>query len=63
MTANFFDVMRIAPVLGGVFTAEHEIPGQDAVIVLSHGLWQRQFGGRPDVLGQRIDPERPAATK
>lgn len=53
-TANFFDVMGIAPTLGRVFTAANEVPGKDTVVVLSHGLWQRRFGGTPDVLGKTI---------
>jgi putative ABC transport system permease protein len=54
VTASFFDVMQVRPVLGRVFTAEQEIPGQDTVVVLSQGFWQRRFGGAPDVLGQTI---------
>jgi putative ABC transport system permease protein len=53
-TASFFDVMGTQPILGRVFTDEHEKSGNDAVIVLSHGLWQRKFGGSPDVLGRTI---------
>jgi predicted permease len=53
-TANFFDVMGVAPLIGRVFTAAHETPGRDAVVVLSHGLWQRRFGGAPDALGRTV---------
>jgi putative ABC transport system permease protein len=53
-TANFFDVMGLPPVLGRVFTADREASGDDEVIVLSYGLWQRRFGGRTDVLGETI---------
>jgi putative ABC transport system permease protein len=54
VTANFFDVMGIQPALGRVFTAENEVPGKDTVVVLSHGLWQRRFGGARDVLGRTL---------
>ena len=54
VTANFFAVMGVAPLVGRVFTGDHEKPGQDAVIVLSHGLWQRKFGGSAAVLGATI---------
>ncbi len=54
VTANFFDVMKVQPVMGRLFTAEHETPGRDAVVLLSHGLWQRRFGGANDVLGRTI---------
>ena len=53
-TANFFDVMGVRPTLGRVFTEAQEVPGQDAVVVISHGLWQRRFGGTADVLGKTI---------
>jgi predicted permease len=53
-TANFFDVMGIQPLIGRVFTEAQETPGNDAVIVLSEGLWQRRFGGARDVLGRTI---------
>lgn len=54
VTASFFDVMKVPPLIGRVFTAEQEMPGQDTVVVLSHGLWQRRFGGAPDVLGRTM---------
>ncbi|HXW08651.1 MAG TPA: ABC transporter permease [Vicinamibacterales bacterium] len=54
VTASFFDVMGVAPAIGRVFTADHETPGRDQVVVLSHGLWQRRFGGAPDVVGRTI---------
>jgi predicted permease len=54
VTANFFDVMGLSPLMGRVFTREHETPGKDTVVVLAHGFWQRRFGGRNDVLGQTI---------
>jgi len=40
--------------LGELFRPEHENPGQDRVIVLSHGLWQRRFGGDPAIIGRGI---------
>jgi putative ABC transport system permease protein len=54
VTANFFDVMGIPPIVGRVFGADNETPGQDAVLVISHGLWQRRFGGASDILGRTI---------
>jgi putative ABC transport system permease protein len=54
VTANFFDVMGIRPIRGRVFTVANETEGQDAVVVLSHGLWQRVFGGADDVLGRTM---------
>jgi putative ABC transport system permease protein len=54
VTANFFDVMQVPPVLGRLFTEANETPGQDTVVVQSHGFWQRKFGGAPDVIGRTL---------
>ena len=53
-TASFFDVMGLRPEIGRLFTVENETEGRDAVVVLSHGLWQRRFGGAPDVIGKTM---------
>ena len=53
-TANLFPVLGVTPLLGRAFTAAEEAEGQDAVVVISHGLWMRQFGGEPSVLGRRL---------
>ena len=53
-TANFFDVMGLKPVAGRVFEVANEKPGNDNVVVLSFGLWQRKFGGAADALGRTI---------
>ena len=56
VSANYFDVLGIPPVLGRGFSAEEErVPLATPVIVLSHGLWQRQFGGRPEVIGKILE--------
>lgn len=54
VTWNFFPVFGIAPLHGRVFTADEDRPGQDRVVVLSHKLWQRRFGGDPNVVGRQI---------
>src|SRR5262249_3821021 len=54
-TANYFDVLRVDPILGQVFTADEEQPGRDAVVVLSYALWQRRFGGSKDVIGTTVN--------
>lgn len=53
VTANFFPLMGVAPILGRVFTPEEE-RRRDRVIVLSHELWMNRFGGSSDVLGQTL---------
>ena len=54
VTADFFDVMGLQPVLGQVFTQKEETPGNDRVAVISYGLWQRSFGGANDVIGKTL---------
>ena len=53
-TASFFDVLGVPAALGRVYTAAEDVPNGPAVAVLGHRLWQRQFGGRTDALGQRM---------
>ena len=53
-TASFFDVMGVAPLLGRVISPEENVQGNDRVIVLSHGLWQRRFGGERSIIGKEI---------
>ena len=55
VTHEFFQVLRVAPLLGRPFAADDEIDGRHRVAILSHGFWQRRFGGAADVIGKRID--------
>ena len=53
VSPSFFEVLGVTPVLGRTFPAtDAAMPGHDREIVISHGLWQRWFGGDPGVLGQ-----------
>ncbi len=55
VTGNFFSVMGVEPELGRNFRPEEdEVPGRDAVVILSHNLWQQHFGSDPSVLGRRV---------
>ena len=51
VTADFFDVMGVQPFLGRAFRADEDAPGKNVVCILSYGLWQRRFGGDPEILG------------
>ena len=56
VSANYFDVLKVKPVLGRVFLAEErgEQEGGAPVAVISFGMWQTRFGGDPKVLGKTI---------
>jgi putative ABC transport system permease protein len=54
VSPNFFQLLGVNPVRGRGFTAEEEQPGRDRIAILSHSLWQRHFGGDPDILNKTI---------
>lgn len=52
---DFFDILGVSPTIGRGFAAEEDLtPGARPVAVMSDGLWKRQFGADPKVLGQTI---------
>jgi putative ABC transport system permease protein len=54
VSGDFFALLGVEPVMGRAITAADVGPQGGRVIVLSHGLWQRRFGGSPDALGQKV---------
>ena len=55
VSGNFFDVLEVVPQLGRAFRREEDaVPGRDAVIVISHDLWQHDFGATTDVIGKSV---------
>jgi len=54
VTANFFSVLGVDPILGRTFQAGEDTPGTPKVTVLTYGLWQRRFGGNSNVIGQSV---------
>lgn len=52
VSAGFFDLLGLVPVEGRFFTPEDDVPGAEAVLVLSHDFWQRTFGGDLDIVGE-----------
>lgn len=53
-TPSLFSTLQATPLLGQVFSDEHAVAGRDRVLVLSHGLWQSQFGGDRSVIGRQV---------
>lgn len=54
ITYNYFSVLGREPLHGRAFTAQEDTPGNNNVAILSYALWQRRFGGNPNVVGQSI---------
>ncbi|HEX5876312.1 MAG TPA: ABC transporter permease, partial [Pyrinomonadaceae bacterium] len=55
VNADYFPLLRVKPVLGRVFTREEDKAGAPQVVLLSHGLWQRRYGGDPGIIGREIN--------
>lgn len=55
VTGDYFDLLGLVPARGRFIAADEETPGAaEPVAVISHGLWQREFGGDPGVIGATI---------
>jgi len=55
ITFNYFNVLGREALLGRSFSAQEDTPGNNNVAVLSYSLWQRRFGGNPNIVGQSIN--------
>jgi putative ABC transport system permease protein len=54
VSADLFPALGVEPALGRTFTRDEETRGRHRLVVLSHGLWQRRFGGDPFVVGKPV---------
>jgi putative ABC transport system permease protein len=52
VTDNFFNLLGVRPILGRTFVPSDNRPEAERVTIIGHGLWQREFGGAPDVIGK-----------
>lgn len=55
VTRDFFKVLGVSPLLGRTFLADEDVPNHNHVAILSHGFWQRRFGGDASIVGETID--------
>ena len=53
-SANFFQVLGVEPILGRTFQPGEDKQGGPRVVVLTYGMWQRRFGGDPNIVGQAL---------
>jgi predicted permease len=54
VSANYFDVLGVSPLLGRAFLPGEDQAGHDRVMLLRADLWKRSFGGDPRVLGRTV---------
>jgi predicted permease len=54
VSSGFFETLGIHAERGRVFGPDEQRPGQDQVVVLSHGAWLRYFGGDPAIVGRSV---------
>ncbi|HEX6535793.1 MAG TPA: ABC transporter permease [Gemmatimonadaceae bacterium] len=55
VSANLFPLLGVRPLLGRTIAPSEELPGNDRVILLSYGLWQRRFAGDRGIVGRTIE--------
>lgn len=55
VSADFFNVFGIPPILGRGFRSGEDAAGKNAICVLSFGLWQRRFAGDPNIVGRAVN--------
>ena len=54
VTDRFLPILGTAPMLGRDFTAMDNTPGAEKVAIIGYGIWQRDFGGSPQILGKGV---------
>jgi putative ABC transport system permease protein len=62
VTRNFFDTLGVKPARGRAFLEEEDTAGGPCAVMLSHGLWQRRYGGDEHVLGQTLSADGQSCT-
>jgi predicted permease len=54
VTSNYFTMLGVQPLLGRLLVPADDEPSAERVVVLSHSMWQREFGGDPAIVGRSI---------
>ena len=62
VTEDFFKIVGVSPIMGRDFTADDNKPGAEKTTILGHEIWQRDFNGDPNIVGQAVRINGKAAT-
>ena len=62
VSADFFEVFGVSPLLGRTFLPSEDVPGGANVAIISYSLWQNRFAGDPAVVGRSIGLDGASAT-
>ena len=62
VTAAFFDVLGVSPLVGRAFEPADDLPGAAPVVVISENIWRSRFSGDPSLIGGSIDLDKRAFT-
>jgi putative ABC transport system permease protein len=54
VSASTLPLLRVQPIMGRVFGADDDVPGNPLRVILTYGYWQRRFGGAASVVGQSL---------
>ncbi|HEX7283945.1 MAG TPA: ABC transporter permease, partial [Vicinamibacterales bacterium] len=54
VTSNYFSMLGVQPALGRLLVASDDDSGAERVVVLSHQMWQREFGGDQSIVGRSL---------
>jgi len=54
VSAPYFDIFKVKPMLGRTFAADEDQPGKQHVVVLSHRIWESRFGSDKEIIGRTI---------
>src|SRR5690242_10117313 len=58
VSGDFFLTLRLNPELGRTLQPSDDVKGQNTQLVLSYGVWERQFGKDPNIIGRKVTAER-----
>jgi hypothetical protein len=54
VTEGFFEALGVQPLLGRTFLPEEHTEGKSSVAIIGYGTWQRLFGGRASIVGEKV---------